>query len=47
MTPTAKIKAVTERMRTFFMGSHFTDASKETVEKWAREIEAALKEMEK
>lgn len=43
-TPRGKVKAVAERMRMFFVGTGMKSASRETVEKWARDIEAALKE---
>ena len=40
-----KVQAVVDRMRWFFSSQKVTEvASKELVLKWAREIEAALKE---
>lgn len=37
-----KVMDVVNRMRMFFAGSGLKAASREMVEKWAREIEAAL-----
>ena len=42
MTPN-QIQAVVERMRCFFIGTGLKTASRETVLKWAREIEDALR----
>ena len=38
-----EIQNVVDRMRAFFYGLGFKSASREIVEKWAGEIEAALK----
>jgi hypothetical protein len=39
-----KIQSVIDRMRMFFVASRLKAVSRETVEKWARELEAALED---
>jgi hypothetical protein len=43
VNPNKEIQNIVDRMRTFFMGTGMKSASKETVEKWAAEIEAQLR----
>jgi hypothetical protein len=38
-----KVQAVVDRMRIFFIGTGMKYASREMVEKWAREIEEIIK----
>lgn len=44
MSNLKKIQAVVDRMRSIFVGSGLKAVSRDTVEKWAKEIESALKE---
>jgi hypothetical protein len=43
---TVKIQSVVDRMRCFFWGTGMKSASRQTVMKWAQEIEDVLKETE-
>lgn len=43
MSPNKEIQNIVDRMRMFFVGTGMKSASKDTVIKWAAEIEAQLR----